>query len=172
MKLIDFKDQSFGRLNVVKQVSGRRNRKTLWLCQCDCGNKHIVPSTYLTSGNTKSCGCLKRSVGGDRARTHGASRTPLYYVFRGMHDRCANPKHKGFKNYGGRGISVCGEWQEFAPFREWAMASGYQEHLTIDRIDNDGNYEPSNCQWLTRSENSIKRHKTTGWSRPEQGATP
>ena len=81
---------------------------------------------------------------------HGMSNTKIYGVWHGMNERCRNPKNRAYKNYGGKGVSVCPEWQEFIPFNEWAMANGYKEGLTIDRIESNGNYEPSNCRWVDR----------------------
>jgi len=91
--------------------------------------------------------------------THNSSQTRLYKIWKGMRDRCTNPQTPIFRWYGGRGIKVCKAWQTFEPFRDWALKHGYQDDLTIDRINNDGNYTPSNCQWLTAAANVAKRHK-------------
>ena len=93
-----------------------------------------------------------------RAR-HGGARTRLYDCWAAMKSRCSNPKHPNYHRYGGRGITVCPEWQTFPPFRDWALSHGYTDELTIDRVNNDGNYEPANCEWVTQSENSIRLHQ-------------
>lgn len=122
----------------------------MWLTKCDCGNEKIVKSDYLNNGNTKSCGCLQKENLKYRRITHGESKTPLYSVWSGMKDRCSNKKSASYKWYGERGIKVCEEWYNYIPFRDWALSNGYKQGLCIDRIDPNGNYEPSNCQFITQ----------------------
>lgn len=120
-----------------------------WLCRCDCGKETISASSNLRRGVSASCGCV-------RIKHHGKN-TSLYRTWGQMKSRCSNTKAPCWKRYGGRGIKVCDEWiNDFAAFRTWALANGYKPGLTIDRVDNDGNYAPENCQWLTLSENSKK----------------
>ena len=135
----------FGKLTVLHKVKNH-GRRTAWLCACDCGNTAEVTTESLRRGNTRSCGCL-------HGETHGCSDDRLYSVWRTMKARCENPNNGKYPDYGGRGIKVCDEWHEsFSAFREWALENGYDYDAergacTIDRIDVDSNYEPSNCRW-------------------------
>ena len=158
-KFIDLTGKTFGRWTVIS-FSCIQNRKTMWLCQCSCGSTRLVDGYFLRNGRSKSCGCHARDIMKTHkiAMTHGLkNQNPrLYGIWQNMLNRCRNKNVERYRSYGARGISVCNEWQQFPAFYEWAMANGYSDDLTIDRIDVDGNYEPSNCQWLTRSENSKK----------------
>lgn len=142
----------FGRLTVIS-LKSTSSGNTIWNCKCDCGKEVKVSRNCLTSGNTKSCGCLKKELDMTRNKKHGLSNSRIYKIWAGMKKRCNNPKDSNFKTYGARGITVCEEWKaDFISFYNWAMENGYQENLTIDRINVNGNYEPSNCRWITQSE--------------------
>ena len=139
----------FGRLRVV-EFSHIKNRASYWKCICDCGNEKIIYRGALTSGDTISCGCFHKEHNAEYGFKHGKTNTKLYSVWSGMIQRCTNCKASNYKRYGGRGIRVYDEWREnFISFHDWAMENGYEEGLSLDRINNEGNYEPSNCRWVT-----------------------
>jgi hypothetical protein len=159
---INIEGQRFGRL-VAKRVHEVINRVTYWECECDCGNISNVCLGSLKGGNTKSCGCLNSEKSKERGTKHGLCGTRLINIYFAMKHRCLRKNCKQFKDYGGRGIIICEEWLNkdngFINFYNWALSNGYSEKLTIDRINNNGNYEPSNCKWSTYSEqNSNKRN--------------
>lgn len=146
--------KKYGRLTAVKDVGRDKFRNRLWLCVCECGRETIVTSTQLCRGKTRSCGCLKDDVLKARnSHGHGASKTNLYSVWASMKQRCENPKNKRYRDYGGRGIHLCSEWMDFAPFMKWAIEHGYRIGLDIDRIDNNNGYSPKNCRFVTRRQN-------------------
>lgn len=147
-KRIDLTGQHLGRWTVIEYVGNTRT-VAWWKCRCDCGTVRIVNGRRLRDGTSKSCGCLRREL----MSKHGASNTRLYGIWTNMKGRCNNPNAEGYKDYGGRGIQVCKEWaHDFSVFQEWAMSHGYQETLSIDRVDVDGNYCPENCRWASMKE--------------------
>ena len=157
----DLAGKRFGRLTALNFTRKEKNRHYFWNCECDCGNKIFVESSHLINGHTQSCGCIKKEMmkGNKLSQTHGAYKLKLYSIWEGMKQRCNNPQCDSFGCYGGRGIRICAEWNDFQKFQEWALSNGYKEGLSIDRIDNDGNYSPENCQWLTRAENASKGNR-------------
>ena len=156
----DIVGQRFERLVAIERIT--KNSRGYYKCLCDCGNVVVVRADRIKEGRTKSCGCYNRDKAktGDARRVHGKHGTRLYVIWQNMHSRCYTKTNKFHKNYGGRGITICDEWlHDFQTFYDWAMANGYHNNLTIDRIDVNGNYEPSNCRWITKAEQT--RNKRT-----------
>lgn len=158
---IDISNKRFGRLTTIKRVIPSGETKNKWLCKCDCGNECLVRTSDLRSGRTQSCGCLKAELDSTRTKSHGMSYTNLHKRWRSIKDRCFNLNCKSYPNYGGRGITMCEEWKNsFEAFRDWALNNGYNESLTIERIDVDGDYEPNNCCWIPLVEQAKNRRTT------------
>ena len=154
-KIIYTKGQKINGLTYLKEMPKKNNRRALF--QCRCGKEFITTVGAICSGNTTSCGCFRR----ERLKTHGLRKHPLYTVWINIKGRCLNINDKAYKYYGGRGIKVCNEWREnFQKFYNWAIANGYQKHLTIERIDNNGNYTSENCTFATMVDQSHNTRTT------------
>lgn len=160
-KIKDLTGMRFGRLMAIRIAGKTRGRHLIWECICSCGQTTEVQSGNLLRGRIQSCGCLQRELLKKASTKHGDGRHPgqarLYRIWSNMKSRCLNPNNKDYKYYGGRGITIYSGWKDdYRKFKTFALSSGYADNLTIDRIDNNGNYEASNCQWITKSENSKK----------------
>lgn len=164
-KILDLTGQKYNRLTAIKMVERNSSNKVQWLCKCDCGNLVKVTTCHLRSGHTKSCGCYNLESSITANITHGGTGTRLYNIWCDIKKRCLNEKYWCYNRYGGRGIKMCKDWKnDFTSFRDWSITHGYADDLTIDRINNDGNYEPDNCRWVTRAiqnNNTSKNHIIT-----------
>lgn len=161
--LKDLTGMTFGRLTVVARSGKNKHGDSIWKCKCECGKTLSVAGGHLSSGHTRSCGCLAHDVHVKQLQSHGITtggKPRTFVVWNGMKARCLNPNSTSYKNYGARGIGICDEWMTFENFHKWAMANGYSDGLQIDRIDNDGDYRPENCRWVSRSENQRNTSRT------------
>ena len=174
-----FKDEignKYGFLTVVSfSHYDSKKHAHFWNCKCDCGNMTVKNGNSLRRKEATSCGCkkIKRFIGNKLRETHSGSYTRLYQTWHGMKSRCYRKTDVAYERYGGRGIKVCEEWQnDFETFRDWALQNGYSDTLSIDRIDNDGNYEPSNCQFITLAENTKKANKGKSYKSRQNRSKP
>ena len=156
-KLIDLTGKRFGYWTVLKRAPNK-GKRVFWLCRCVCGNVKIVQGTSLKNGVSKSCGCKKSE---NHFKSHGLHDTALYRKWASVKNRCFNRNDKMYKHYGERDITMCDEWKnDFKAFYNWTMKNGYKENLELDRIDNDGNYCPENCRYVTHQENLRNMKRT------------
>lgn len=152
----DLSGNRYDMLLVLHRVENSLDGYVQYLCLCDCGNTKVIKGHNLSNGKTHSCGCMKKKMMAEKqfkhgdAGTHHSASSRLYRIWQGMINRCTRQKFRQWKDYGGRGITVCDEWiNDYSVFKEWAIQNGYSDDLTIDRINNDGNYEPTNCRWVS-----------------------
>lgn len=165
---IDLTGERFGRLTVI-QYSHNQKGMAMWSCQCDCGNVVTTRGKDLRRGFTKSCGCLSRDMVRERSLKHGMYGTRLRRIWGDMRTRCYNQNFPFYHYYGGRGITICQEWQiDFQAFYNWAMDNGYEDSLTIDRIDNNKGYSPDNCRWVTMAEQNKNKRALNGFKIKEK----
>ena len=164
-RVLDLVGKRFGRLTVIKKAESKPDGRVRWLCKCDCGKEKIILGQLLRDGMTQSCGCLWFETMLKANTKHGYSRrgknkSRLSNIHRGMIERCENKNSIEYHRYGARGIKICDEWHDLKIFADWAIANGYSDDLTLDRINNDGNYCPENCRWATTREQSNNKRNT------------
>lgn len=160
----DIRGEKFGKLT-VREFHHSDGNKTYWVCDCDCGNTTVKNLHQVKYGRPSNCGCVPANHNRPKrnnVKTHHMTGTKLYSIWERIRSRCfcKNPSSRDYRDYAGRGITVCSEWESFENFHKWALDNGYKEGLSIDRIDNDGNYEPSNCRWVTMKDQVRNRRKT------------
>lgn len=165
-KFKDISGQKFGRLTALYKLNNYHDKKhTKWLCICECGNLKEANYDHLRNNKTKSCGCYRKEKTKELHSKPSKCYTRLYKTWQNMKDRCYNKNKDSYKNYGSNGIVVCDEWKHnFETFYDWAMDNDYRENLTIDRIDPNGNYEPSNCRWLTIEDQQRNRRNNINFT--------
>jgi hypothetical protein len=161
----DLTGRTFGRLLVLsRDDSSRSAKQSYWICRCDCGKVKSIQRAALVTGRTVSCGCFAKEAAAKANTTHGLHRAPEYYIWNSARDRCRNPNNPGYPDYGGRGIQMCDRWANSFEAFYADMGPRPSPELSIDRIENDGNYEPGNCRWATKEEQMLNRRSTNGMS--------
>lgn len=162
-RVVSLNGRRFGRLLVLCRAENLHNR-VAWKCICNCGNIKTATSSDLKSGKVLSCGCLRKETAAKTGKSntmHGMTKTRLWQIWSSMKQRCHNKNSPHYQNYGARGITVCDEWKQgFEAFGEWALSNGYQDNLTLDRIDNNLGYYPDNCRWATWKQQENNRRDT------------
>ena len=158
VKQYDLTNKKYGRLLVIEKDN--TSKRTKWICKCKCGNIKSIYHSHLISGATTSCGCYQKEKAKEYKTKHNMTHTSLHNRWKSMKQRCLNTNCKAYKNYGARGIKICDEWLEFNNFYNWSINNGYDEKLELDRIDNDKDYSPSNCRWVTPLINNHNRRIT------------
>ena len=163
-KISQLSGKRFGRLVAIERDMSTQYK---YICKCDCGTIKSIDGYHLINGKIRSCGCLKRDTTIARSTKHGKARSPLYTKWQDMKRRCYNQNRREYKHYGARGITVCDEWRnDFEAFEKWCLENGYDGKLSLDRIDNDGNYEPDNCRFVIydiQSQNSRRKANKNGY---------
>jgi len=157
----DLTGRKFGKWIVLEKAFENKKHGQFYKCKCDCGNIRNINGRNMLIGRSLSCGCMGRENAIKALTKHNGSKTKLYKIWSGMRRRCFDKNNPAYKNYGGRGITICEEWNDFAIFREWSLANGYKDNLSIDRINNGEGYNPNNCRWATRKEqaNNTRKNK-------------
>lgn len=163
-KAINLTGQVFGNLTVICEWGRNGWGEIKWMCYCSCGEYVVISSSLLSKGRSQSCGCLQRKLTQLRSTTHGMSKTPIYLVWNSIIQRCTNENHISYDRYGMRGVNVCNEWKDnFLSFYNWAILNGYEKGLQIDRKDNNVDYSPENCRFVTAEENGNNKRKSRKW---------
>lgn len=165
---IDLMGQTFAKLTAIGRAEPTPSGKTRWLCRCECGAVIPVLASNLQRGQSRSCGCLRRDMASDLHKRHGLTGTRIHRIWKQMRQRCQNPNTRSYADYGGRGIAVCAEWDAFEAFREWSLANGYRDDLSIDRIDNDAGYSSDNCRWATSAEQAQNKRSRRPPAKPRR----
>jgi hypothetical protein len=165
---INLKNKIFGRWKVLSFSKTDKNGTRFWLCKCKCGTIRDVRYQALIKKMSQSCGCLHKELASKANKTHGETKTRLCQIWYGIRKRIFNPNDCEYHNYGGRGIKLCKEWQEFIPFKKWALNNGYKDNLSIERKDFNGNYCPKNCSWIPMREQGLNRRGLVMYKRENQ----